>query len=119
MLPESADHTQAHDKGAHSLEGGGFNMGRQGVEGQDVLADKETLQRPEELRAEPGPRRGHTGRGLEGREHGEPQAEKWLNFRLPGAVVAGEKGQGHPDRHGSTGPWARHGQERLKAQGTL
>lgn len=34
---------------------------------------------------------------------GGKEAEKGLNFRLPGAVVAGEKGQGHPDKwqHGA------------------
>lgn len=51
--------------------------------GQEVFTD----------RKEPGPRGGHTGRGLQGREQEELRAEKGPSVRLPGAVVAREKSQ--------------------------
>lgn len=44
-------------------------------------------------RREPGPRGGHAGWGLQGREQEELRAEKGRSDRLPGAVVAREKSQ--------------------------
>lgn len=84
------------------LEGGEAGKGSTwGGGGQAVLTDKEMLAKA--AGAEGGAWTVAGGWGGTQMGPGGKEAEKGLNFRLPGAVVAGEKGQGHPDKwqHGA------------------